>query len=619
MSQHHPATRQSLPLGRSLLPVSAQKQLRPVGAKQVNHLYSLYLFKIAETGKPFALPVLDTSANSKGNQRLVTMPLNIISSIAQPATAGTGIAEGSSEANSAEFSSLLATLMSLTSATKGTGETGDTSETGETNETVTNQLASTDQTMQTKVANLSAALAGLDLQTEQSVGVDNGEPHAQQLLENLTKALAGLLKTFEETGTVNADQIETAHTTLEALTGLLSHAQQPLAPTAATNSQPEITAQPRTADAPAPTITERPEAGGKLPEALENLINRLIAKGPDGARKLEALADRLSELRPNLSARISELAHKLVEIVPEIAQKPAVATTVAPVAKPEIAGAAETIVAAVAKDTKTQAPQPQANVATLDDGTEVKIDAVKTGDIDAVEPKTEKPASGINTSANTTNIANDTKSDARPQPVTTNAANAQTAAATAPAAANTEAKPVDALMLAQTGQITAKTDFAAARPITAAYQSPAQQLNMPHVAFEMVRHIRDGAARFQIRLNPPEMGKIDVKMEIDNSGAINARLTVERPETLDLLQRDSRALERALAQAGLDESRTNLEFSLRQNPFARSDGQPGADQGNAGDGLLADAADEAGDSGSSLDNTFIYQGTASPGGVNMLA
>ena len=49
---------------------------------------------------------------------------------------------------------------------------------------------------------------------------------------------------------------------------------------------------------------------------------------------------------------------------------------------------------------------------------------------------------------------------------------------------------------------------------------------------------------------------------------------VERPETLDLMMRDQRALQQALQQAGLDASKTSLEFSLRQNPFGT-----GADTG----------------------------------------
>ena len=40
---------------------------------------------------------------------------------------------------------------------------------------------------------------------------------------------------------------------------------------------------------------------------------------------------------------------------------------------------------------------------------------------------------------------------------------------------------------------------------------------------------------------------------------------MEKSETLDLLQRDQRALERALIEAGLDGGKTDLEFSLRQD------------------------------------------------------
>ena len=54
-------------------------------------------------------------------------------------------------------------------------------------------------------------------------------------------------------------------------------------------------------------------------------------------------------------------------------------------------------------------------------------------------------------------------------------------------------------------------------------------------------------------------------MEMDPSGNVIARLAVERSETLDLLQRDHRALERALADAGLDPAKTELEFSLQQD------------------------------------------------------
>jgi len=112
-----------------------------------------------------------------------------------------------------------------------------------------------------------------------------------------------------------------------------------------------------------------------------------------------------------------------------------------------------------------------------------------------------------------------------------------------------------------------------------------------------------------------------VKMHVDNTGAVNARLTVDRAETLDLFQRDRQSLERALAQAGLDTSKTNLEFSLRQNnqnPFA---GMMGGDQRqqNSGYGNASRFALAGNDDGAIAPAVTLYRGTASAGGVNIFA
>src|SRR5690606_2696372 len=118
--------------------------------------------------------------------------------------------------------------------------------------------------------------------------------------------------------------------------------------------------------------------------------------------------------------------------------------------------------------------------------------------------------------------------------------------------------------------------------------------------------------RFQIRLDPPELGRIDVKLDIDKAGQVHARLTVEKAETLDLMQRDQRGLERALQQAGLDGTRTNLEFSLKQNPF--SGGQHGQDGGNP---VFGDEASVEADDVPPTVN--LYRGSLSASGVNIIA
>jgi len=102
------------------------------------------------------------------------------------------------------------------------------------------------------------------------------------------------------------------------------------------------------------------------------------------------------------------------------------------------------------------------------------------------------------------------------------------------------------------------------------------------------------------------------------TGTVSARLTVDRAETLDLFQRDRQSLERALSQAGLDTSKTNLEFSLRQqnhNPFAGLMGDQRQNQSGYGNApRFAVANDEA-----AMPAVTLYRGTASAGGVNIFA
>lgn len=89
---------------------------------------------------------------------------------------------------------------------------------------------------------------------------------------------------------------------------------------------------------------------------------------------------------------------------------------------------------------------------------------------------------------------------------------------------------------------------------------------------EIARQAQSGNGRFEIRLNPQELGGVDVTLDIQKDGKVRGHLVVERPETLELLQRDQRGLEKALQEAGLQSDKGSLQFSLRQ------DGGQGAHQ-----------------------------------------
>lgn len=96
----------------------------------------------------------------------------------------------------------------------------------------------------------------------------------------------------------------------------------------------------------------------------------------------------------------------------------------------------------------------------------------------------------------------------------------------------------------------------------------------------------NGIDRLTVSLRPANLGTVDIQIDSADDGAIRATFLVQRAETLDLLQRDARALERALADAGLNVDPESLSFSL-------------SDQGGGSGGL--DGQDADGSPGSQAD------------------
>ena len=90
--------------------------------------------------------------------------------------------------------------------------------------------------------------------------------------------------------------------------------------------------------------------------------------------------------------------------------------------------------------------------------------------------------------------------------------------------------------------------------------------NLPALAVEIAARSQSGAKQFDIRLDPPELGRVEVRLSIDAMGKASAHLSADQPQTLDLLQKDAPALTRALRDAGLNVSQNGLNFSLRQQP-----------------------------------------------------
>lgn len=105
------------------------------------------------------------------------------------------------------------------------------------------------------------------------------------------------------------------------------------------------------------------------------------------------------------------------------------------------------------------------------------------------------------------------------------------------------------------------------------------------LAVDIAARSHSGAKQFSIRLDPPELGRVDVRLSIDATGKTEAHLTADHPDTLNLLQKDASTLTQALRESGLDVSRDGLNFSLRSQ-----NGQAGNEQGHQGRGSKANLA-----------------------------
>ena len=98
------------------------------------------------------------------------------------------------------------------------------------------------------------------------------------------------------------------------------------------------------------------------------------------------------------------------------------------------------------------------------------------------------------------------------------------------------------------------------------------------LAVEIAANVKSGKSSFEIRLDPADLGRIDVRVQIDQNGQVTSHLTVEKPETLSMLQQDAPQLQQALTDAGLKTDSGGLQFSLRDQSSS------GQNSGNGGNG-----------------------------------
>lgn len=119
----------------------------------------------------------------------------------------------------------------------------------------------------------------------------------------------------------------------------------------------------------------------------------------------------------------------------------------------------------------------------------------------------------------------------------------------------------------------------------------AQSATSPHPATQVVaatltKAAQDGESKsLTLRLDPPELGRIEIRMDFGKEKGMKAHIVMEKPETYMMMQRDAHVLERALQDAGID-AQGGLSFELAQDGHMFDDGHdsPNRHAGGSGGG-----------------------------------
>jgi flagellar hook-length control protein FliK len=85
------------------------------------------------------------------------------------------------------------------------------------------------------------------------------------------------------------------------------------------------------------------------------------------------------------------------------------------------------------------------------------------------------------------------------------------------------------------------------------------------VAREIVRRFDGETTRFELRLDPPELGRVEVRLEVTRDHRVSAVVAADTPQALSELARHARDLEQTLQSAGLQLNENGLSFDLRQS------------------------------------------------------
>jgi len=135
---------------------------------------------------------------------------------------------------------------------------------------------------------------------------------------------------------------------------------------------------------------------------------------------------------------------------------------------------------------------------------------------------------------------------------------------TADAAIATEAPSLDAAPAAD-GATTASPGVAHARETSLSSLSRATIDATAQIAAQILRKLEGRSTRFEMALTPDDLGRVDVKLDIDSEGRLAARLAFDNPAAATDLRGRADQLRRELEDAGFQLADDAFEFAERDS------------------------------------------------------
>lgn len=125
-----------------------------------------------------------------------------------------------------------------------------------------------------------------------------------------------------------------------------------------------------------------------------------------------------------------------------------------------------------------------------------------------------------------------------------------------------QAKGADAAVIRDTAA--AKTKIAASK----APRLPAAPAALKTEFAEVLARRLEKTSVFDLRLDPPELGRVEGRLSVNDDGKAVLSLTFDNQNAFDLFSRDEQALRQALQQAGLQFGAGDFVFAFKERPEA---------------------------------------------------